>query len=173
MDVLNPASGITPQEWQIRTNVEADGRAADRAPARFGRAAKLSNSLISAGSDIQGTVINSVLAPGVVVEKGALVKDSILFADCIVRKDAVVDLAILDKRVWVKEGAVIGQDGNREIINRIAPSHLYSGITLIGKEAVIPPKTRVGRNCVIDCEVEEAMLPTDGLKDGESILMDE
>ena len=79
MDILKKESGISPQKWQIRTNIETKGRLADRAPARFGAACHLENCMVSAGSNIQGSVINSVLAPGVVVEEGAVVKNSILF----------------------------------------------------------------------------------------------
>jgi len=35
MDLLDEASGISPQQWGIRPNPDADGRAADRAPASF------------------------------------------------------------------------------------------------------------------------------------------
>lgn len=173
MDVLKADSGISPQQWQIRTNVEAEGRPADRAPARFGNNAALQNALISAGSNIQGTVINSVLAPGVIVESGALVKNSILFTDCVVKKDAVVDLAILDKRVRVGAGAVIGHGENHEVVNRVFPSHLHSGISLIGKRTRIPPELVVGRNCVIDSLLSESSFSSKMVKDGESLLMEE
>ena len=173
MDVVNQSSGIWPQKWQIRTNVEAEGRPADRAPARFGSGSKMQNSLISSGSKIFGTVINSVLAPGVIVEEGAVVKDSIVFADCVVRKNAVVDLSILDKRVTVGESSVIGHGGKLESKNKIAPKHLYSGISLIGKGARIPQQVQIGRNCVIDSGIEESMFPAQQLGDGESILLQE
>ncbi len=173
MDVVNQSSGIWPQKWQIRTNVEAEGRPADRAPARFGSGSKMQNSLISSGSKIFGTVINSVLAPGVIVEEGAVVKDSILFADCVVKKNAVVDLSIMDKRVTVGESSVIGHGNKLESKNKIAPKHLYSGISLIGKGARIPQQVQIGRNCVIDSGIEESMFPAQQLGDGESILLQE
>ncbi|HSH14131.1 MAG TPA: sugar phosphate nucleotidyltransferase, partial [Desulfurivibrionaceae bacterium] len=96
MDMLRPDSGISPQAWGIRSNPEADGLVADRCPARFVAGCKVSGSLISAGCRIEGEVINSVLSPGVVVGPGALVRDSVIFADCKINAGAVVDLAILD-----------------------------------------------------------------------------
>lgn len=173
MDVLKKDSGISPQKWQIRTNIEADGRPADRAPARFGSDCHLKNCMVSAGSIIQGTVINSLLAPGVVVEEGAVVRDSILFQDCVVRKGAIVDLAILDKRVVVDERAVVGYGENHTIANRLTPSHLYTGITLVGKGAKVPADQRIGRNCVIDSSVTEALYPGRTVEDGESLLGDD
>lgn len=173
MDVIDENSGIWPQNWQIRTNVEADGRPADRAPALFGSGCTMKNSLISSGSKIFGTVINSVLAPGVVVEKGAIVRDSILFADCVVRKKAEINLSILDKRVRVGENTVVGYGDNLEVKNKIQPKHLYSGISLIGKETSVPNDVKIGRNCVIDSGIEDSMFPARQIDDGESILLQE
>lgn len=169
MDLLKPGSGISPEKWGIRTNVEAEERRADRAPARYGAEAVVKGSMISAGCTIQGTVINSVLAPGVVVEKGAVVKDSILFVDCVVETGATVDLAILDKRVHVGSGAVIGAGSNHHIPNRKQPTHLYTGITLIGKEAVVPRGLVVGRNCIIKSHAHYGAYHSNEVPDGESV----
>lgn len=169
MDILSPKSGIAPQKWMIRTNVEAEERAADRAPALFSAASNVKNSIISAGSRIMGTVLNSVVSPGVVVEQGAVVKDSILFADCVIGRNAVVDLSILDKDVVVGEKTVIGEGGDKSVINKISPKHLYSGISLIGKGAHIPGEMHIGRNCVIDSVSADTSLP-ERIEDGESII---
>jgi glucose-1-phosphate adenylyltransferase len=173
MDVITPNSGISPQKWEIRTNVEAEGRPSDRAPARFSTTSIISNSLISAGSHIRGTVINSVLAPGVIVEEGAVVKNSILFTDCIVKKNAVVDLSILDKRVVAGAESIIGHGEHFDIVNAIEPTHLYSGITIVGKGTKVPQGTQIGRNCVIDSKVDETHFSTGIIADGESILLQE
>ncbi|MFW2368944.1 MAG: glucose-1-phosphate adenylyltransferase family protein [Desulforhopalus sp.] len=170
MDVLKKESGISPNKWQIRTNIESEGRFADRPPARFGDDCHLKYCLVSSGSNIQGTVINSVLAPGVVVEKGALVKDSILFEDCVVEKDATVDLAILDKRVLVEENSIVGRGNNYTVANRLKPTHLYTGISLVGKGARVPAGHKIGRNCVIDSSITPSAYPGKVLEDGESLL---
>ncbi len=169
MDLLRPGSGISPEKWGIRTNVEAEGRRADRAPARYGADAVVTGSMISAGCTIKGTVINSVLAPGVVVEKGAMVKDSILFVDCVVEAGASVDLAIFDKRVHVGSGTVIGAGSNHHIPNRKQPTHLYTGITLVGKEAVVPQGLVVGRNCIINSQTHYDAYAGNEVVDGESV----
>lgn len=172
MDVLKKESGLSPQSWQIRTNIETEGRTTDRAPARFGAACFLKHCMISAGSNIQGSVINSVLAPGVVVEEGATVKDSIIFEDCIIRKGAVIDLAILDKRVQVGDNAIVGFGENYKEANKLKPSHLYTGITLIGKGAIVPADQKIGRNCVINSHITEESYPGKIIEDGESLFAD-
>jgi len=170
MDVIRKDSGISPQDWNIRTNIESGSRFADRPPAHFGFNALVRSSLVSAGSNIQGEVINSVLAPGVIVEEGAVVRDSILFADCMVRKGAVVDYTILDKKVSIGAGAVVGFGTNHTIVNRLNPSHLYTGITLIGKGSRVPAEQKIGRNCVVDSFLDETVFPGKSIEDGESLI---
>ncbi|MCI5148527.1 MAG: glucose-1-phosphate adenylyltransferase [Candidatus Electrothrix sp. MAN1_4] len=151
MDILRADSGISPEKWGIRPNTEADGRPMDRPPARFAQGCTVQSSMISAGSVIEGTVVNSVLSPGVIVRKGAVVRDSIILEDSVIETDAQVDLAVCDKRVCIGQGACVGH-GDEEmkmICNQEYPKHLYSGITLIGKEVLIPAGLRIGRNCII------------------------
>ncbi|TKB08817.1 glucose-1-phosphate adenylyltransferase family protein [Desulforhopalus sp. IMCC35007] len=172
MDVLRKDSGLSPENWQIRTNVDEDNRIADRAPARFGDNCTLDTCLISAGSRVDGTVINSVLAPGVIVEEGAIVKDSIIFQDCVIKKGATVDLAILDKRVVIEENAIVGCGENYKVANVLKPTHLYTGITLVGKGAVVPAGQKIGRNCVVNGGVAESAYTGQDIEDGETIFAD-
>ncbi|MDR3089500.1 MAG: NTP transferase domain-containing protein [Desulfobulbaceae bacterium] len=172
MDILRADSGISPQVWGIHTNVEAQGRLTDRPPARFGAKARLQNAMIPAGCIINGTVTNSVLSPGVVVEEGAVVRNSILFADCVVKKNAVVDLVVCDKGGIVGEGTVIGLGENYQTQNRQHPKHLYSGITLVGKRAVIPASVSIGRNCIIHSYSSEAAYHSRSLEDGATLYPD-
>ncbi len=170
MDVLRADSLISPEEWGIRTNIEADGRPADRPPARYGNNAGVSGSMISAGCVIRGTVLNSVLAPGVVVEEGAVVKDSILFADCIVGKRSKVDLTICDKRVKILTDTVVGTGSSKQDSpNKKHPDHLYTGISLVGKEAVIPQGVTIGRNCIINSHITEDAFTDTDIPDGETV----
>jgi glucose-1-phosphate adenylyltransferase len=151
MDIIRSDSGISPEEWGIRPNTEADGRAMDRAPARFAKGCVVRSSMVSAGSVIEGTVVNSVLSPGVIVKKGAVVRDSVILEDSIIEPDAEVDLVVCDKRAHIGKGAVVGYGGVEEknIPNREFPTHLYSGITLVGKEVRVPDGMKVGRNCIL------------------------
>jgi glucose-1-phosphate adenylyltransferase len=107
--------------------------------------------MFAAGCVIEGTVINSVLSPGVVVKKGATVRDSVIFEDSIIEAGAEVDLVVADKRIHVGCGAVVGcgDAAAKKIVNKEVPTHLYSGITLVGKEARIPEGMKIGRNCIV------------------------
>jgi glucose-1-phosphate adenylyltransferase len=168
MDILQSGSGITPEQWGIRSNPDAEGLPMDRAPARFIAGCRVSGSMISAGSIIEGTVLNSVLSPGVRVARGAVVRDSVIFEDSVIEEDATVDLCILDKRVRVGHGAVVGQGDNMGHVNHEFPNHLYTGITLVGKKAALPDGMVVGRNCIIGSGYAGRDVLT--LSDGDSLL---
>lgn len=170
MDILNDNSGISPESWGIRPNIESSvSNSADRPPARFLRGCKVQSSMISAGCFIEGEVYNSVLSPGVRVAKGAVIRDSILFHDVNIGENAVIDLAILDKKVQVGKGSIVGCGEDKDTINRKYPSHLYTGITLVGKGADIPAHTKIGRNCIIEPWIKMADFPTPTIPSGETI----
>lgn len=80
----------------------------DRPAARVRATGVVSDSLLSPGCDVSGEVVGSVLGPGVVVEKGAVVRDSVLMEDCVVRSGAEVCTAVLDERCEVLGGARVG-----------------------------------------------------------------
>ena len=150
MDLIDDHSSIPSLEsWGVRTNIETTGMVADYTPAEFSAGSRVSRSLISAGCIIQGTVVNSVLSPGVIVKRGAEVRDSIIFHDCRIEQGATVDYAIVDKKVKINRGATVGQGEGTGTANRLYPKHLSCGITLVGKEAVLPAGLEVGRNCII------------------------
>lgn len=170
MDIIREHSGISPEEWEIRPNPEYGERPMDRASARFLPGSAVTSSLISAGCVIEGTVVNSVLSPGVWVEKDAVVSNSVIFDDCVIERGAVVDLAILDKRVRVEAGAVVGHGTQPSVINQQYPKHLYTGISLIGKEARIPQGARIGRNCIVNFGFDqESFGGSKVLEDGHSV----
>jgi len=169
MDVLRDDAGISPEAWGIRPNPRPCANMADRPPVRFLRGNHAERSLISAGCVIEGTVVNSVLSPGVHVGKGAMVRDSILFDDCHIEAGARVELAILDKRIRVGQGAVVGT-GDKGVVNCQHPTHLYTGITLVGKDAEVPAGASIGRNCIVSPWKKAADFPADGkVGDGEMV----
>jgi len=171
MDMLSESAPILPERWGVRPNPEAEGLPYDRPPSRFVAGCRVENSVVSAGCVIEGRVVNSVLSPGVVVERNAVVRDAVLFHDCVVEQGAVVDLAILDKRVRVGRGARVGHGDDRTTPNRAFPTHLYTGITLVGKGAVVPEEVTIGRNCIVDPYAAPGDFPQDGLATGESLIL--
>ena len=144
-------------------------QSADRPPVRVMGGSRVRNSMVANGCTIEGEVENSVLFPGVVVERGAVVRDSIVMHDVRVARSAVLDRAILDKAVRVGEGARVGH-GDEMTPNRACPQHLSSGLVLVGKEARLPAGITIGRNARIGSGVTEddftAPVPAGGVVDG-------
>jgi len=120
------------------------------------RTASVGNSVISIGCRIEGTVTNSVLFPGVTVGRGAVVRDSVVMHDCDIGPDSKVDMAILDKYIHVGRGATVGDGTIRTGKNQRFPSAVFGGLTVVGKESVIPPDARIGANVIIGPGVKEA-----------------
>jgi glucose-1-phosphate adenylyltransferase len=151
LDLLSDTPGIDLYErgWLIYTKSE------ERAPAMIGAEARVARSMVSHGCVIHGTVEHSILSPGVRVEQGAVVRDSIVMFDTVIGAGATVDRAILDKDCVIGPGSRVG-DGDDLRPNRDEPERLFAGITLVGKRARVPARVVIGRNCRIDPGVDEA-----------------
>ena len=73
--------------------------------------------------------------------------------DSVIRSGAVVDRAILDKEVVVGQGAIVGEGPYDDRPNKQEPNRLNTGITVVGKRAVVPRGARIGRNVKIAADV--------------------
>jgi glucose-1-phosphate adenylyltransferase len=160
MDLLRRESGLEPEIWGIRPNVEEEGILFDRPPARIVPGAVVREASLAPGCVIKGTVECSVLSPGVIVESGAVVHGSVLMHDTHVGEGASVHRVVGDKGVTVGADAKVGS-GDAGVPNQRYPKHLSTGITLLGKWANIPAGARVGTNCVISLGTRAEVWPED------------
>ena len=138
-----PDLNLFDPSWVIHT------RSVERPPVKLGTAGQSRASLVSNGCVIEGTVIHSVLSPGVCVEPGAVVRDSVIMNDTIIRKGAVVHRCVLDKEIEIGAGTQIGA-GDEMTPNLLEPANINMGITIVGKRARVPAGATIGRNCRID-----------------------
>jgi len=95
--------------------------------------AVITNSMVSEGCYIYGTVINSILSNGVRISKNAVVRDSIIMADSEIGEGSVVDMSIIDEEVKVGKACRLGDYA--DVTRKIA---------VIGKKAVIRNGASVG-----------------------------
>lgn len=152
MDVLGKRPNINLQSWQVRTKMKCN-RLGDLPPARFEKGCNVTNSLISDGCVIEGTVSDCVLSPGVYIKSGAVVENSVIIHDCTIAQNAVVKNSILDKGVRVAQGCVIGE-GDKRVRNREMPDQLRSGLTIVGRGTFMPVDLTVGTNCMLHPNLE-------------------
>ena len=104
MDMLSPASGLDllDESWPIYANTRSS-------PAAYlGPRAEVRHSAFNRGSEIEGTVENSVLSQGVIVEEGASVSYSVLLPGVRVERGAQVRYAILGENCRVGAEARVG-----------------------------------------------------------------
>jgi len=165
MDLLkdDPPLSLFDAQWHILTQEH------NRPPTSLESSASVHRSMITDGCRISGHVDGSVLGPGVVVEEGARVVDSVIMDDCYIRRDALVERCIIDKRVRIGAGAQIGS-GDASQPNVDQPDVLYAGITIIGKEARVPARQVIGTNCRVDMMAGSHDFGKRVVADGQSIL---
>lgn len=115
-----------------------------RPPQYISESATVKNCIITDGCEIYGTVKNSVLSPGVVIEEGAEVIDSVLHSGCVVKSGASVNYSIVASGVTVGCNAIIGKERS-----------VSSGITLVGKHLEIADGETVSDNVIYTGEKEQ------------------
>ncbi|MDZ7261169.1 MAG: sugar phosphate nucleotidyltransferase [candidate division KSB1 bacterium] len=166
MDLLGDSPKIDLEAWEIRTNLEHRG-IRDRVPTQIGPQAQITDSLIYNGCRIEGNIIHSILFPGVQVEKGAEVRDSIIMFDTVIQQAAILDKVIVDTDGQIGAGCYLGY-GDDFTPNKEQKS-LSSGITVVGRWAVIPPEVKIGRNCVIYPRCRKEHFKKKLIKSGETV----
>ena len=135
MDLLGeePAFDVGDSDWKIHS------RNPLAPPEYVGTTGKVENSMIALGCEIEGTVEHSILSSNVVVEEGAVVKDSVIMAGTVIKKNARVTYSIIDENVVVEEGAAIGEDKSTA-----------AGISVLGRNITIAAGTKVGAGTILD-----------------------
>ena len=122
MDLIGeePVLNLRDRKFRIYSKNQA------RAPQYIGAAANVENSMISEGCRIYGSVTNSILSGGVVIEEGAVVSDSIIMDDVVIKSGSKVYTAIIDSDSVILENTVVGKENADK-----------SDITVIAKGSVV------------------------------------
>ncbi|HYN87439.1 MAG TPA: glucose-1-phosphate adenylyltransferase [Ardenticatenaceae bacterium] len=151
MALLDPNSSLRlyEREWVVHTVSQ------ERPSAKLGPQARAAQSMISNGCIVRGQVERSVLSPGVYVSPGAVVRESVVMNDTWIGPGAILDRVIADKDVVVGAGAQVGYGDDPDVPNKVLGDKLNTGITVLGKGAHIPAGVRLGRNVLINADVDE------------------
>ena len=161
IDII-PEFNLYEEYWKIYTK-------SDRIPPQYISAdAKITKSIIGEGSEIYGEVTNSVIGSGVTIEKGAVVKDSIIMQDSVIGEGAVIEKAIVAEDVKVGAGAHLG-------VGEYAPSKydrkVYQfDLVTIGEHSVIPENVKIGKNTAISGVTTAEDYPDGALESGGYIV---
>lgn len=159
MDVIGSKPKISLAKWMLRTNL--DHRSIrDRQPAVIGKEAVIRNCVFYHGSIINGYVENSVIFPGVQIEKNAVVKNSVLLFDTRIEKGAFLDKVICDTDVVIADGATIGKP-------KEAP--FPRPVTVIGRSTAVPSQLVIGQGCTVYPDLKPADFKQPEVMPGESV----
>ena len=113
MDLLDTANGLdlSDNSWKIYTEDVAT------TPQFITEDAEVENSLINQGCVIAGEVKNSVIFTDVTIEKDAEVKDSVVMPNVVIEEGAEVRRVIIAEGVRIGKGVKVGsKDGEIELI---------------------------------------------------------
>lgn len=145
LDLLNPNVDLdlSDPDWKIYS------RNPVAPPHYVSPDATVQNSLISEGGLVEGSVDFSILFANVSIEKGAVVRDSILMPGTVVKKGAVVQYAIVAENAVIEESAVVGE----------RPEEMENltdwGVAVVGSNIRIGAGARVAPKAMADEDLPE------------------
>ena len=124
---VDPEFNLYNRQWPIYTlQTQLPG-------AKFTLRGTSEDSIVSNGCIISGgDVDRSVLSPNVMVDKWAKVEEAVLFSGVRVGRSAVVRRAILDKNVFVEDGAEVGVNRDADLARGFHVSE--AGVTVVPKD---------------------------------------
>lgn len=161
IDII-PEFNLYEEYWRIFTK-------SDITPPQYvADSAHIERSIIGEGSEIYGSVYNSVIGAGVVIEAGAEVRDSIIMRESRVKAGAKIYKAIIAEGATIGENAELGVGEYRESSydKRVYNSELVT----IGERSVIPADVRIGKNTAIWGDTVPEDYPEGTLSSGEAIV---
>jgi glucose-1-phosphate adenylyltransferase len=127
---IDPSFNLYGEMWPLRTFSRA------LPPSKCILGGNTPDSMISDGCIISGgTVWNSVLSPGVIVERDSVIEQSVIFDNVIIEPGVRIKKAIIDKGCVIQAGVLIGF--NREIDLKRGCTISQNGITVVPKGATI------------------------------------
>ena len=115
MDLLSVPMPIDLHDKKWRIYAKNPGLA----PHYIAKGAVVSDSLVTEGSEVYGSVQHSVIFAGVTIEEGASVIDSVIMPYAVIKRGAVVRRAIVAENAVIGAGCVVGEEtGNIAVVGQ-------------------------------------------------------
>ena len=128
MDLLGEKPAINLNESKMRIY----SRNEPLPPSYIGENGNVINSIYTAGCEIEGTIINSVISEDVTIGKGSVIRNSVIMRGTVIGENVTIDYGMLDENVTVLDGAQIGdEESSKEKIALIGRG------TVIGENAYV------------------------------------
>ena len=140
IDII-PEFNLYEEYWKIFTKSEII------TPQYISDKAYISRSIIGEGVEVYGTVVNSVIGAGVVIEEGAEVRDSIIMQGTHIGRNTRIQKSIIAEYVEIGDNCLIGEGEYAE--SKYDKKVYNSDIVTIGEKSIIPRGVTVGKNTAI------------------------
>lgn len=134
MDLVNvdPIFNLYGKKWLIRTCQRPFP------PSKCILGGRISDSIVSDGCIISSALVHrSILSPGVAVDNGAAVEESIIFDDVVIEPHAKIKKAIIDKEARIKRDTNIGYDLEADIKRGCTVSE--EGVVVVPRNMEVAP----------------------------------
>ena len=126
MDLLDPSHPINvnaPKKFKIYSRNYA------QPPSNIVKGSVVKNSHIAEGCMIKGRVENSIISTGCYIEEGAVVTDTVIMPNSVIKSGATVEYAIVGERCTVGKGAHVGAEKTD------SPEW---GVAVVGSDKTVP-----------------------------------
>ncbi len=157
-----PEFNLYEEYWKIYTKSDA------LPPQYISADSTVEKCIIGEASSIYGEVYSSVIGCNVTIEKGAVVRDSIIMNNTVIGAGTVLNKAIIAENVVVGKNCNIGT--GEEAVSEYDSRIYTDGLVCIGEKSIIPDNVAVGKNTVIFGETTPEDYPNNWLASGKSII---
>jgi glucose-1-phosphate adenylyltransferase len=159
---LVPEFNLYEEFWRIYT------KSTEIPPLYIASSGVVSRSIVGEGCEIYGEVYNSVISPGVIIEEGAVVSDSIIMNKCTIGRNSKLYKVIMAENGKVGSNCELGVGEEKE--NKSHPNIYCNGLVTLGEATVIPDNVRIGKNTVISGITTPEDYPNNWLDGGECLI---
>ena len=142
-----PVFDLNDKEWRIFS------RNPVKPPHFAAKGSVITNSCVTEGCNVYGTVRRSILFEGVTVEKGAVVQDSIVFPGSIIGENTMVSKTIVGEETVIGKNCLIG-DKNTDV-GKYKSKYCSGGISLIGGGLKVADGAKIGVEAMVTASVKE------------------
>ena len=159
---LVPEFNLYEEFWRIYT------KSTEIPPQYIAPSGVVSRSIIGEGCEIYGEVYNSVISPGVIIEEGAVVADSIIMNKAFIGRNSKLYKVIMAENAKVGMNCELGVGEEKE--NKSHPNIYCNGLVTLGEGTVIPDNARIGKNTVISGITKSEDYQNNWLDSGECLI---
>ncbi|MBR5348192.1 MAG: glucose-1-phosphate adenylyltransferase [Lachnospiraceae bacterium] len=157
-----PVFNLYEEFWKIYTRTDS------LPPQYIADHAHVERTLLGEGSEIYGEVYSSIIGADVVIEEGAVVRDSIIMQGAVIGAGSHLEKCI------IAEGTVVGKNcdlGVGEYAESKLDKKVYVfDLVTVGENSVIPDGVRVGKNTAISGVTTAEDYPDGALESGGYIV---